>query len=159
METQDLTKQIGHGSLPPLAVNEVDLHIGQGQVYGLPGPDGVGQSTARTTGRHAPSRKWSHPSLMDTSGPATTCTISVLIENQPLHPDLTVAENLNVRATLFGLPQSRVDDVLQVVHLTETGRKRMNRSSMGMKQRPGIASALLTHHKLLILDKPATCAL
>lgn len=46
METQDLTKQFGHGSLPPLAVNEVDLHIGQGQVYGLPGPDGVGRSTA-----------------------------------------------------------------------------------------------------------------
>lgn len=46
METQDLTKQFGHGSLPPLAVNEVDLHIGQGQVYGLPGPNGVGRSTA-----------------------------------------------------------------------------------------------------------------
>lgn len=155
LETQNLTKQFGHGSLAQLAVNEVNLHIGQGQVYGLLGPNGAGKSTTLKllTGMLHPTsgrilfdgHPWTRNDLYD---------IGSLIENPPLYPNLTAEENLNVRATLFGLPKSRVDEVLQVVHLTETGRKRTNQFSLGMKQRLGIASALLTHPKLLILDEP-----
>mgnify|MGYP002409557303 FL=1 len=80
--------------------------------------------------------------------------IGALIESPPLYENLTARENLKVRTLLLGLPDSRIDEVLQIVDLTNTGKKCAGQFSMGMKQRLGIAIALLNHPKLLILDEP-----
>lgn len=72
----------------------------------------------------------------------------------PLYENLTAYENLKVRTTVLGLTDKRIDEVLQIVRLTETGKKRAGQFSLGMKQRLGIAVALLNNPKLLILDEP-----
>ena len=77
-----------------------------------------------------------------------------MIEMPPLYENLTAYENLKVRTTLLGLDNARINEVLQIVQLTNTGRKRVGQFSLGMKQRLGIAIALLNHPKLLILDEP-----
>ena len=66
----------------------------------------------------------------------------------PLYENLTAYENLKVRTTILGLTDKRIDEVLQIVRLTETGKKRAGQFSLGMKQRLGIAVALLNNPKL-----------
>lgn len=137
------------------AVKSVSLHVGQNTVYGLLGPNGAGKSTLlkMITGMLRPTsgrllfegRPWSRGDLAD---------IGALIESPPLYENLTARENLKVRTFLLGLPDSRMDEVLETVGLTDTGAKRAGKFSMGMKQRLGIAIALLNRPKLLILDEP-----
>ncbi|MEE4563848.1 lantibiotic protection ABC transporter ATP-binding protein [Paenibacillus polymyxa] len=137
------------------AVNNVTLSIQENSVYGLLGPNGAGKSTTlkMLTGMLRPTageilfqgKPWSRKDLAQ---------IGALIEAPPLYENLTARENLKVRTTLLGLPDSRIDEVLHIVDLTHTGKKRSGQFSMGMKQRLGIAIALLNHPKLLILDEP-----
>ncbi|AWI07760.1 lantibiotic protection ABC transporter ATP-binding protein [Clostridium drakei] len=138
-----------------LAVNNISLTIKENSIYGLLGPNGAGKSTTlkMITGMLYPTsgkitfqgHPWSRKDLND---------IGTLIESPPLYENLTARENLKVRTTLLGLKESRIDEVLQTVDLTNTGKKRAGQFSMGMKQRLGIAIALLNHPKLLILDEP-----
>jgi len=138
-----------------MAVNKVSLNIPRNSVYGLLGPNGAGKSTTlkMLTGILKPTsgmvtlngRPWNRKALNE---------IGALIEMPPLYENLTARENLKVRTTLLGLPDNRMDEVLEVVRLTGTGKKRAGQFSLGMKQRLGIASALLNHPKLLILDEP-----
>ncbi|KKD54892.1 MULTISPECIES: lantibiotic protection ABC transporter ATP-binding protein [Paenibacillus] len=137
------------------AVNNVTLSIQENSVYGLLGPNGAGKSTTlkMLTGMLRPTageilfqgKPWSRKDLAQ---------IGALIEAPPLYENLTARENLKVRTTLLELPDSRIDEVLNIVDLTHTGKKRSGQFSMGMKQRLGIAIALLNHPKLLILDEP-----
>ena len=155
LETRGLTKRFGRGAGAQTAVDRVSLHVGEGQVYGLLGPNGAGKSTTlkMITGMLRPTegeilfagRPWTRDDLY---------RIGSLIENPPIYPNLTARENLRVRTTLLGLPELRIDEVLEQVDLTGTGRKRAGRFSMGMKQRLGIALALLATPRLLILDEP-----
>ena len=80
--------------------------------------------------------------------------IGALIEPPPLYENLSAVENLEVRAKLLNIPKTRIDKVLKMVDLQNTGRKKAGQFSMGMKQRLGIAIALLNSPKLLILDEP-----
>ena len=80
--------------------------------------------------------------------------IGALIEMPPLYENLTAYENLKVRTNILGLSDKRIAEVLQIVSLTGTGKKRTGQFSLGMKQRLGIAIALLNNPKLLILDEP-----
>ena len=91
-------------------------------------------------------RPWSRDDLYE---------IGSLIEAAPLYPNLSARENLRVRTTMLGIPESRIDEVLRTVGLENTGKKRAGKFSMGMKQRLGIALALLARPKFLILDEPA----
>lgn len=137
------------------AVNNISLKIKENSIYGLLGPNGAGKSTTlkMITGMLRPTsgeiifegHPWSRKDLKN---------IGTLIESPPLYENLTARENLKVRTTLLNLPDSRIDEVLQTVDLTNTGKKRAGQFSMGMKQRLGIAIALLNHPKLLILDEP-----
>jgi ABC-2 type transport system ATP-binding protein len=137
------------------AVNNISISIQENSVYGLLGPNGAGKSTTlkiisgmfhKTSGEILfEGHPWSRNDLKD---------IGALIESPPLYENLTARENLKVRTLLLGLPDSRINEVLKTVDLTNTGRKRAGQFSMGMKQRLGIAIALLNHPKLLILDEP-----
>jgi ABC-2 type transport system ATP-binding protein len=80
--------------------------------------------------------------------------IGALIERPPLYGNLTARENLLVRTTTLGLSERRIDEVLAIVDLQNTGKKKARQFSMGMKQRLGLALALLNEPKLLILDEP-----
>lgn len=137
------------------AVDNVSISIQKDSVYGLLGPNGAGKSTTlkmitgmfhKTSGEILfEGHPWSRNDLAD---------IGALIESPPLYENLSARENLKVRTLLLGLPDSRIDEVLQTVDLTNTGKKQAGQFSMGMKQRLGIAIALLNHPKLLILDEP-----
>lgn len=137
------------------AVNNVSLSVRKNSVYGLLGPNGAGKSTIlkMITGILRPTSgevlfegcQWRRKNLMD---------IGALIESPPLYENLSARENLKVRTMLLNLPERRIEEVLEIVDLTDTGKKRAGQFSMGMKQRLGIAIALLNHPKLLILDEP-----
>lgn len=155
LETRGLTKRFGRGANAQTAVENVSLHIPAGRIYGLLGPNGAGKSTTlkMICGMLRPTagtilfdgHPWERGDLYQ---------IGSLIEDAPLYPNLTARENLRVRTTLLGLPDERIDEVLAAVDLTDTGKKRAGRFSMGMKQRLGIVLALLAHPRLLILDEP-----
>ncbi len=137
------------------ANQDISIAVKRNTVYGLLGPNGAGKSTLlkALTGMIVPSsgmiifdgRQWSRRDL---------AAIGALIESPPLYDNLTARENLKVRTLLYGLPESRIDDVLEMAALTDTGKKKAGHFSMGMKQRLGIAAALINHPKLLILDEP-----
>ena len=144
LETHGLTKRFGRGESAQTAVADVNLHVERGRVYGLLGPNGAGKSTTLKMiyGMLRPSageirfdeHPWERRDLY---------TIGSLIEEAPLYPNLTARENLRVRTTMLGLPERRIDEVLETVGLADTGRKRAGRFSMGMKQRLGLALALV----------------
>ncbi|OFI06669.1 putative ABC transporter ATP-binding protein YxlF [Clostridium acetireducens DSM 10703] len=137
------------------AVKDVSISVQKNSIYGLLGPNGAGKSTLlkmitgmlRLTSGEVlfDGHKWSRKDLSK---------IGSLIESAPLYENLTAKENLKVRTTVFGLPDSRIDEVLSIVELEDTGKKRAGQFSTGMKQRLGIAIALLNSPKLLILDEP-----
>lgn len=151
LETKYVTKRFKK----QCAVNKVSLQVPENMVYGLLGPNGAGKSTLlkMVTGILKPSegkifidgRPWSRKEMEQ---------IGALIETPPLYNNLTARENLKVRTLLLNLPDTRIDEVLKRVDLTDTGSKRAGQFSLGMKQRLGIAIALLNHPKLLILDEP-----
>ena len=77
-----------------------------------------------------------------------------MIEAPPLYGNLSAWDNLKVRALMLGIPDERISEVLELVDLADTGKKKSGAFSLGMKQRLGIAAALLNHPKFLILDEP-----
>lgn len=151
LKTTDLSKSFKGQT----AVNKVSLHIPRNSVYGLLGPNGAGKSTAlkMITGILKPTsgsvefdgHPWQRKNLAQ---------MGALIEMPPLYENLTAYENLKVRTTLLGLEDKRIEEVLQIVRLTNIGKKKAGQFSLGMKQRLGIAIALVNHPKLLILDEP-----
>lgn len=149
--TSNLCKNFGAQK----AVSNVCLKIPENSVYGLLGANGAGKSTIlkMLTGMLRPTsgeiyfegHQWQRKDL---------ARIGALIESAPLYENLTARENLLVRTTALQIPEKRIEEVLQTVELTGTGKKKAGQFSMGMKQRLGIAIALLNHPKLLILDEP-----
>lgn len=131
------------------------MAIPEGCVYGLLGPNGAGKSTIlkMLAGLLRPDsgkilfrgQLWSRKNLEETG---------CLIETPPIYENLSAWENLKVRALLLGETEERMREVLETVDLTGTGRKPAGKFSLGMKQRLGIAIALLGRPKLLILDEP-----
>ena len=151
LETRGLCKSFHRQAV----LDHISLMVPRGCVYGLLGPNGAGKSTLMKmfSGMLRPDEgeiffqgeKWSRQNLKETG---------VLIEQPPLYENLTARENLEVRRLLLGIPPKRIDEVLEIVDLKNTGKKRAGQFSMGMKQRLGIAAALLNHPQLLILDEP-----
>ena len=151
LQTTDLCKSFKKQKV----VNHVSLNIEKGKVYGLLGPNGAGKSTIlkMLTGILKPTageiyfdgKPWNRECLS---------RIGALIENPPVYGNLSARENLKVRSLLLGVDEKRIEEVLQMVSLTDTGQKRAGQFSLGMKQRLGIAMALLGKPELLILDEP-----
>ncbi|KJZ87255.1 lantibiotic protection ABC transporter ATP-binding protein [Clostridium sp. IBUN13A] len=152
LETKNLSKNFKGEKA---AVKDISLKVNRNSIYGLLGPNGAGKSTIlkMITGMLKPSsgeilfngHKWNRKDL---------ASIGSLIEEAPLYENLTAEENLKVRTTILNLPDSRIKEVLKIVELENTGKKRAGQFSMGMKQRLGIAIALLNNPELLILDEP-----
>lgn len=151
LETRYLKKYYGK----QLAVNNISLQIPRGSIYGLLGPNGAGKTTTlkMITGLLYPGageiivfgEPWQRKHLR---------RIGALIESPALYGNLTAFENLLVHAKLIGLPKERIYEVLEIVELKDAGKKPVSQFSMGMKQRLGIAIALLGYPELLILDEP-----
>ena len=124
------------------AVDNVSITVRENSIYGLLGPNGAGKSTTlkMITGMLRPTNgkvlfnghDWTRKDLEQ---------IGALIETPPLYDNLSAAENLEVRAKLLGVPKARIDEVLEIVDLQNTGRKKAGQFSMGMKQRLGPAIA------------------
>lgn len=151
LETKELTKQYKK----QCANDKVNFRVEEGCIYGLLGPNGAGKSTLlkMITGMIEPTsgsiffkgQRMTRKDLVH---------VGALIENAPIYEELTAKENLKIRTLLYGLADERIDEVLEIVGLQDTGKKPVGKFSLGMKQRLGIAIALLNHPQLLILDEP-----
>ena len=127
LKTTDLCKNFKR----QMAVNNVSLNIQRNSVYGLLGPNGAGKSTIlkMLTGILRPTsgeiefdgHAWSRNDLQ---------AIGALIETPPLYENLNAYENLKVRSLALGLPDSRIDEVLHIVDLTDTGKKKAGHFSL-----------------------------
>ena len=154
IKTEQLTKN--YKSF--VAVNDVSLHIRKGSIYGFLGPNGAGKSTTMKMllGLTAPTKG----SFTIDGKQFPTNRISILkevgsfIESPSFYTNLTGRENLDVIRRILGLSKSAVEDALELVGLSEFGDRLAKKYSLGMKQRLGLAGALLGRPPILILDEP-----
>lgn len=155
IKTTSLTKQY-HGKN---VVSELDLSVPSGSIYGFLGPNGAGKSTTMkmilgltkpTAGNISvlgkPVNQQNRIALLKNTGS--------LIESPAYYGHLTGRENLALIASLKQVPPEQIDDVLRIVHLDNQQEKKVSHYSLGMKQRLGLAAALLGYPKLLLLDEP-----
>ena len=155
IETHDLCKQYGNA----LRVTHLDLDVPEGSVYGFLGPNGAGKSTTlkmilglvRPT---AGSIRVLGKSMDSKNRLAVLRQVGSLIESPSYYGHLTGEENLRIVQTLRGVPEKNIREVLQIVRLDGQRGKKVAHYSLGMKQRLGLAAALLGYPKLLILDEP-----
>ncbi len=141
-----------------VSVNQVSLHIRKGSIYGFLGPNGAGKSTTMkmllgltvpTKGSFSIDGKHFPEDRMD-----ILKEIGSFIEAPSFYANLTGRENLDVIRRILGLPKESVEDALELVGLTEFGDRLAKKYSLGMKQRLGLAGALLGRPPVLILDEP-----
>ncbi|WP_296158071.1 ABC transporter ATP-binding protein [uncultured Gardnerella sp.] len=141
-----------------IAVNDVSLHIRKGSIYGFLGPNGAGKSTTMKMllGLTSPTK-----GVFTIDGkqfPADRIPIlkeiGSFIESPSFYANLTGRENLDIIRRILELPKSAVDDALELVGLSEFADRLAKKYSLGMKQRLGLAGALLGRPPILILDEP-----
>lgn len=141
-----------------VAVNEVSLHIRKGSIYGFLGPNGAGKSTIMKMllGLTAPTK--GSFSIDGKQFPADRISIlketGSFIESPSFYANLTGRENLDIIRRILGLPKSAVADALELVGLSEFEDRLARKYSLGMKQRLGLAGALIGRPPVLILDEP-----
>lgn len=155
IETHNLTKRYGKA----LSVNTLNMKVPSGAVYGFLGPNGAGKSTTlkMVLGLVKPSAGaiTLFGSPMDEKNRIRLLAdTGSLIESPSYYGHLSGQENLHIIQTLKGCAKSDVDEVLKIVRLTDARNKLAGHYSLGMKQRLGLAAALLGFPKLLILDEP-----
>jgi ABC-2 type transport system ATP-binding protein len=155
LQTFELTKQYGKNT----AVNNVNMKIKKGDIYGFIGRNGAGKTTMirMITGLVAPTS--GEIELFSRKGEkninAGLPRIGSIIEHPALYPDFTAFENMELRGKLLGIPDIKViDSILETVELSEVGKKKVKNFSLGMRQRLGLALALLGNPDFLILDEP-----
>ena len=152
--TEQLTKKYKNFT----SVNHVSLHIRKGSIYGFLGPNGAGKSTTMkmllgltnpTKGSFTIDGKQFPQDRI-----AILKEIGSFIEAPSFYANLTGRENLDIIRRILGLPKADVEDALELVGLTEFGDRLAKQYSLGMKQRLGLAGALLGRPPILILDEP-----
>ena len=155
IETHDLCKQYGNA----LRVAHLDLDVPEGSVYGFLGPNGAGKSTTlkMILGLVRPTAgdiRVLGKKMDGGNRLAVLRQVGSLIESPSYYGHLTGEENLRIVQPLRGVPEKNIREVLQIVRLDGQRGKKLAHYSLGMKQRLGLAAALLGYPKLLILDEP-----
>lgn len=154
IETKNLTKTYAGFS----AVSEINLHIQKGAVYGFLGPNGAGKST--TMKMFLGLTKPTSGSFMIDGKKYPENRVEILkeigsfIEAPAFYGNLSGEENLEIIRKILGLPKSSVSEALEIVGLTQYKKRLAKKYSLGMKQRLGLASALIGKPPILILDEP-----
>jgi ABC-2 type transport system ATP-binding protein len=153
ISVRDLSKKYGDR----MAVSHINFDVPLGTVCGFVGPNGSGKTTTMRMLLGLISHTGGNGLVLDASidEPAKYLSqVGAMIEGPAFYPALTGAENLRVLATLGGFPQERVQTLLDQVGLGDRAKSKYKTYSLGMKQRLGIAAALLPNPKLLMLDEP-----
>lgn len=152
--TEQLTKKYKSFT----AVDNVSLKIQKGSIYGFLGPNGAGKSTTMKMllGLTAPTKGSFTIDGKQFPGDRLSILKEVgsFIESPSFYANLTGEENLDIIRRILGLPRSSVRDALELVGLTEFGGRLAKKYSLGMKQRLGLAGAMLGRPPILILDEP-----
>ncbi|EJQ03641.1 hypothetical protein IE3_05393 [Bacillus cereus BAG3X2-1] len=154
IETEDLTKTYGAVN----CVNQLQMQVGKGDIYGFLGPNGAGKTTTirMLLGLIKPTKgniKVFNRDLK-TNRIDILREVGSLVESPSYYGHLTGHENLEVIRQMLQVPKKNIDEVLRIVRLEKQKDKLVKQYSLGMKQRLGIAMALLGNPKLLILDEP-----
>ncbi len=154
IETEKLTKKYKNFT----SVDGVSMHIRKGTIYGFLGPNGAGKSTTMKMLLGLTKPTSGTFTIDDKTFPADRIAIlkevGSFIESPAYYANLTGRENLDIIRRILGLPKSAVDDALELVGLEEFGDRLAKKYSLGMKQRLGLAGALLGRPPILILDEP-----
>ena len=150
IETEALTKRYGES----VAVDDLALRVRRGEVYGFLGPNGAGKTTTlrMLLGLVRPTA--GRATVLDAPAGGRLGRIGALVEAPAFYPYLSGRDNLRVLAGHAGVAQERIDVVLDEVRLLDRAGDRVASYSLGMKQRLGVAAALLKDPELLILDEP-----
>lgn len=153
IKAKDLTKRYRK----KVAVDNLSFQVETGKVTGFLGPNGAGKSTTmrlmlgldngggNTTFDNKKLREYSQPSKV----------VGVLLEAKAFHPTRTARQHLRILADAGNVPKNRVEEVLDIVGLSDVAKKKPGKFSLGMSQRLGIAAAILGSPKYLMLDEPA----
>lgn len=139
-------------------LNDINLQVPQGGIYGFLGPNGAGKTTTLRLVLGLLKKQTGHITVFgkpfEQNRVAILQKLGSLIESPSLYSHLTAFENLRLLQKVYQCPGARIEKVLQQVGLSGTATKKAGRFSLGMKQRLGIAVALLHEPSLLILDEP-----
>jgi ABC-2 type transport system ATP-binding protein len=152
LSTHGLTKRYGKAT----AVDGVNITVRHGEIYGFLGPNGAGKTTTlrMVLGLVRPSAGTAEVLGRAPGDPAGLARIGAMVESAAFYPYLSARDNLEVLARHANVPRPRVADVLTTVGLAARAGDRFASYSLGMKQRLGVAAALLKDPELLILDEP-----
>jgi len=154
IETRNLSYQFGN----QLVLDQVSLKVMEGSIYGFLGPNGAGKTTTikvlLNLLQTVDEKVFLFGKDLNRNRIEILSDIGSLIEQPVIYPHLSGKENLLNRALLLRVNAGRVSEMLDLVNLTEHANKKAGKYSLGMKQRLGIALALLSDPKLLILDEP-----
>jgi ABC-2 type transport system ATP-binding protein len=156
IDVEGLTKDYG----PRRAIDDISFHAEKGEILGFLGPNGAGKTTAMRIlcGYMPPTSGTARVAGFDVVDQSLEVRrrVGYLPETVPLYPDMTVYDYLKFMADLRRLPdaEDRVDDVLETVHMVDRAEGYISNLSKGMRQRVGLAQALLHEPEVLILDEP-----
>lgn len=153
IEAKHLSKRYGKKQ----AVNDISFTVETGKVTGFLGPNGAGKSTTMRLmlglDNGSGVTTFDNKHLYDYKQPSKV--VGILLEAKAFHPTRTARNHLKILAAAGNIPDSRVEEVLDIVGLSDVAKKKPGKFSLGMSQRLGIAAAILGQPKYLILDEPA----
>ncbi|EWM52619.1 ATP-binding cassette domain-containing protein [Ruminococcus flavefaciens] len=155
LQTRDLYKKYGSFK----ALDNLTINVPKGSIYGLVGRNGAGKTTLIriVTGlNHPSSGEFTFYGVKNNDGKILEARrkMGAVVETPSLHPNMTARDNLIQQTKALGISDEKIDDILKLVGLANTGKKKAKNFSLGMRQRLGIAFSLVGDPEFLVLDEP-----
>ncbi len=155
LQTRDLCKKYGSFK----ALDNLTINVPKGSIYGLVGRNGAGKTTLIriVTGlNHPSSGEFTFYGVKNNDGKILEARrkMGAVVETPSLHPNMTARDNLIQQTKALGISDEKIDDILKLVGLANTGKKKAKNFSLGMRQRLGIAFSLVGDPEFLVLDEP-----